>query len=191
MHTHTHKHTHTRMHTHHTHAQTHSPRHVLPLELLSAAAFEPFGQVIEARLGAAPVSINDGFADRYDSAAVVATAQGGGATRVGIYRARRHVLPFQLSGVERHLLGSQLFIPLAAQRFVVVVAVAGPAPQGAQLRAFLVGAGQSVNMAPGTWHHPLLALDDGDFFVVDRRGPGGAQDCEVHLLASAEVWIEG
>lgn len=176
----------------HSHTPINSPRHVLLLQPLSAAAFEPFGQVIEAAPGATPVRINDGFAHRYDSAAAVETAQGGGAARVSIYRTRRRELPLQLSVVERHLLGSQLFMPLAALRFVVVVAAAGPPPLISQLRAFQVGAGQGVNLAPGTWHHPLLALDDGDFFVMDRRAPaGGAQDCEVHLLGPAEVWIEG
>ena len=170
-------------------AQTH--RHALPLEPISAAAFEPFGQVIEAGEGAAPLSINDGFAQRWDSRAVVDTAQGGGATRVSIYRNRPRLLPVQLSALERHLLGSQLFMPLAATTFVVVVARAGPVPAVSALRAFLVTAGRGVNLKPGTWHHPLLALDATDFLVVDRRGPGGVEDCEVHSLASSGVWVEG
>lgn len=170
-------------------ARTH--RHVLPLEPISAAAFEPYGQIVEAGVGAAPVSINDGFAQRFDSSAVVDTAQRSGATRVSIYRNRPRVLPVKLSVVERHLLGSQLFMPLAATRFVVVVAAAGPVPVASDLRAFLVGAGQGVNFKPGTWHHPLLTLDASDFLVVDRRGLGGGEDCEVHALALADVWVEG
>ena len=171
--------------------QTKTHRHVLPLEPISAAAFAPFGQVIEAGGGAAPVSINDGFAQRFDSSAVVDTAQGHGATRVSIYRSRPRVLPIKLSVVERHLLGSQLFMPLAAASFVVVVAVAGPVPVASALRAFLVSAGQGVNLKAGTWHHPLLALDGSDFLVMDRRGPGGVEDCEVQSLALADVWVEG
>lgn len=165
-------------------------RHVLTLHPIAAAAFEPFGQIVEAGLGAAPVSINDGFAQRFDSHAVVDTVQGSGATRVSIYRNRPRVLPVKLSVVERHLLGSQLFMPLAAARFVVVVAVAGPVPAVSDLRAFLVGAGQGVNFKPGTWHHPLLTLDASDFLVVDRRGPGGVEDCEVHSLVACDVWVE-
>ena len=85
--------------------QTKTHRHVLPLEPISAAAFAPFGQVIEAGGGAAPVPINDGFAQRFDGNAVVDTAQGHGATRVSIYRSRLRVLPIKLSVVERQLLG--------------------------------------------------------------------------------------
>ena len=170
--------------------QTKTHRHVLPLEPISAAAFVPFGQIVQAGIGAAPVSINDGFAQRFDSSAVVDTTQGNGATRVSIYRNRPRVLPVKLSAVERHLLGSQLFMPLGAAQFVVVVAVAGPVPAVSALRAFLVGAGQGVNFRPGTWHHPLLTLDASDFLVVDRRGPGGVEDCEVHSLALSDVWVE-
>jgi len=51
--------------------------------------------------------------------------------------------------------------------------------------------GQGVNYARGTWHHPLLALDaGGDFLVIDRGGPGAADDCEVLSLSDAEVWID-
>lgn len=171
--------------------QARTQRHVLPLEPISAAAFLPFGQIIEAGEGAAPVPINDGFAQRFDSSAVVDTAQGSGATRVSIYRNRPRLLPIKLGVMERHFLGSQLFMPLAAAPFVVVVAAAGPAPSVSALRAFLVNAGQGVNLKPGTWHHPLLALDASDFLVVDRRGPGGVEDCEVHSLAASDVWVEG
>lgn len=171
--------------------QTKTHRHILPLAPISAAAFEPFGQIIEAGGSAAPVSINDGFAQRFDSSAVVDTAQGNGAPRVSIYRNRPRVLPIKLSVVERHLLGSQLFMPLGAASFVVVVALAGPVPVTSALHAFLVSAGRGVNLRPGTWHHPLLALDGSDFLVVDRRGTDGVEDCEVHSLALADAWVEG
>lgn len=167
-----------------------TPRHrtTLMLEPLTAAAFEPFGQVVEA--GADPVTINDGFARRFDSSAVVDVARGDGTPRVSLYRARPRLLPLQLSLVERHLLGSQLFMPLSGAQYVVVVAAAGAAPSVESLRAFLVVAGQGVNLSAGTWHHPLLALDAADFFVLDRVGPGGAVDCEVHSLVDAEVWLD-
>ena len=72
--------------------------------------------VIEAALGAAPVRINDGFADRYDSATVVETAQCGGVARVSLYRTRRRELALQFRVAERQLLGRQLFMPLAPAR---------------------------------------------------------------------------
>ncbi len=170
------------------------PRQVLTLQTLTAAAFAPFGQVIDAASAAAPVPINDGFAQRFDSPAQLHTSQQGGAARVSIYRVRARELPLKLSVMERHLLGSQLFMPLAPLNWVLVVAAAGPAPdvsQARQLRAFQAGPGQGVNLAPGTWHHPLLALDAGEFLVLDRLPPGALEDCELLSLATANVWLQG
>ena len=80
--------------------------------------------------------------------------------------------------------------PLAPMRFLVVVALAGPAPRADQLRCFMAAPGQGVNYARGTWHHPLLALDaGGDFLVIDRGGPAAAADCEVLSLVAAGVWV--
>ncbi len=166
------------------------PRQVLTLQALTAAAFAPFGQVVDAASAAAPVPINDGFAQRFDSPAQLHTSQQGGAVRVSIYRVRARELPLKLSVMERHLLGSQLFMPLAPLNWVVVVAAAGPAPGGSQLHAFQAGPGQGVNLAPGTWHHPLLALDAGSFLVLDRQSPGALEDCELLSLAAANIWLQ-
>jgi ureidoglycolate lyase len=167
-----------------------SGRIALRPEPLCAAAFEPFGQVIEAGPGATHYAINDGFAERFHDLARVDTSSGGGKALVSIFRARPRALPLRLGVMERHALGSQLFMPLAPLRFLVVVAAAGPAPRAVQLRCFLAGSGQGVNLARGTWHHPLLALDAGDFLVIDRGGPGAADDCVVQAFGQAEVWVE-
>lgn len=162
-------------------------RHVLRVEPLSAAAFAPFGQVIEAR--GSHQLINDGNAERFHDLAQIDTTADGGRTLVNIFRARPRALPLRLSLVERHQLGSQLFMPLSPQRFLVVVAAAGPAPQADDLRCFVAGEGQGVNLSRGTWHHPLLALGDGgDYLVIDRGS--NADDCDVLALDQTEVWVE-
>ena len=162
-------------------------RHVLRPEPLSAAAFAPFGQVIETR-GPHHI-INDGDAERYHDLAQVDTTADGGRTLVNIFRARPHALPLKLTLVERHQLGSQRFMPLSRQRFLVVVAAAGPAPRAEDLRCFIAGQGQGVNLSRGTWHHPLLALGDGgDYLVIDRGSV--VDDCDVIALDRAEVWVE-
>jgi ureidoglycolate lyase len=170
---------------------------VLRAQPLTQAAFAAFGQVVEAPASAQHQVINDGFALRFNSQAFVDTAQADGQATLSIYRAKAR--PFEdgaqcrglpLSVIERHLLGSQLFMPLSPQTFVVVVARAGPAPDVQALRAFVVAPGQGVNLAPGTWHHPLLALQDGDFLVIERRSPDGQNDCEVRPLTQPEVWLQ-
>jgi ureidoglycolate lyase len=168
-----------------------TPRHVLAVTPLTAASFARFGDVIEVADGAPRKIINAGFAVRVESDARLDTDHGGGHAALSIFRTTARTLPLQLSLVERHRLGSQLFMPLARQRFLVVVAAAGAAPGVQDLHAFSVAPGQGLVLARGTWHHPLLALDDGgDFLVIERGGAGAEGDCEVHDLAAAEVWIE-
>lgn len=166
------------------------PPQFLAAEPLTAAAFRPFGDVIEASAAATRRTINEGYAERFHDLAHIDTAEQGGRTLVNIFRAVPRPLPLTLSLVERHLLGSQAFVPLAPMRFLVVVAMAGPAPRLDQLRCFVAAPGQGVNYARGTWHHPLLALDaGGDFLVIDRGGPGAATDCEEHALVHLHVQV--
>lgn len=168
-------------------------RHVLSVQPLTATAFRPFGQVIEADDRALARVVNDGQARRFDDLADIDTARAGGRPRLAIFRALPHRLPLRLALVERHGLGSQCFMPLAPRRFLVVVAEAGAAPAASALRAFLARPGQGINMKPGTWHHPLLALDDGgDFLVLDRAAADGTDDCEVHRFdgSGATAWVD-
>jgi ureidoglycolate lyase len=169
-----------------------SARNWLPLEPLEAHAFAPFGEVIEAAGAARRWTINEGFAERFDDLARIDTLGQQGRPVLSVFRARPRTLPLQLRLVERHLLGSQAFVPMGSQRFLVVVAAAGPGPLATQLRCFLSAPGQGVNYAAGTWHHPLIALDaGGDFLVIDRRGPGDREDCEERSLLEAQVWVRG
>ena len=167
-----------------------STRVWLPVEPQQASAFAPFGEVIEARDDAQHYSINGGYAERFHDLARLDTGRDGGRPLLSLFRACPRPLPFQLQLVERHQLGSQCFLPLMRQRFLVVVAPPGPAPTPHELSCFMACAGQGVNYAAGTWHHPLIALDDGgDFFVIDRGGAGAAADCEEHSLLEAGVWV--
>jgi ureidoglycolate lyase len=164
-------------------------RHWLTAEPLDAQAFSPFGDVIDIGEAGKHRTINEGFAERFDDLARLDTGRQGGEPVLSIFRARPRALPLQLRLVERHLLGSQAFVPLLPQRFLLIVAAAGPAPSPAQLRCFMARPGQGVNYAAGTWHHPLIALDaGGDFLVIDRGGPLAVEDCEEHSLLDADVW---
>ncbi|MDB5896893.1 MAG: ureidoglycolate hydrolase family protein [Ramlibacter sp.] len=170
-------------------ASPRSSRHWLTAEPLEAHAFSAFGDVIELGQAGKARTINEGFAERFDDPARLDTCRQGGQPVLSLFRARPRALPLQLRLVERHLLGSQAFVPLLPQRFLVVVAPAGPSPVPAQLRCFMARAGQGVNYAAGTWHHPLIALDaGGDFLVIDRGGPLAAADCEERSLLQEDVW---
>lgn len=156
---------------------------------LTAAAFAPYGQVLQVPAdGAGGHPINAGTTWRHELLADAQLTADGGRPVLSISCAQARVLPMALTGMERHALGSQSFIPLgAARRLVLVVARPGPAPQGlADLAAFVSDGRQGVWLAPGTWHHALLALDAGDFLVVERRS--GVVDCD-EVPLQPPVWL--
>ena len=153
----------------------------LAIEALSAERFAPFGDVISADTAARHFPINGGTTERYHDLADL-DAGPDGKLIVSIFRSQPRELPFAVTMLERHPLGSQAFMPLIAQPYLVVVAPAGDAPLPNALRAFLARPGQGINYAPGVWHHPLLALNEiCDFLVIDRSGPGN--NCDEITLA--------
>ena len=168
-----------------------TPRQVLIPEPLSAEAFKPYGDVIEAGDAALRFGVNRGDALRFHDLAKVDVLAADGRPIISIFRALPHALPLRLTMMERHPLGSQAFVPLGPQPYLVVVSLAGPPPEPAQLRCFLAAPGQGINYARGTWHHPLLALQaTSDFLVVDRGGPPLPTNCDEHPLEGPPVWVE-
>ena len=147
------------------------------VEPLTAEAFKAFGDVIEASNSAQRFTINQGFAERFHQLAHVDVTQDGGQPAISIFKAKARPLPLQLSVLEKHPFGSQAFMPLSGDAYLVIVALGGDTPDMTTLKCFSATAQQGVNYAKGTWHHPLLALQDGDFLVVDRAGPSGEVNC--------------
>ena len=142
----------------------------LRVEPLTYESFADFGEVIEASETARHFPINAGNTERYHDLARL-DAGPDGQLIVSIFRGQPRALPFTITMMERHPLGSQAFMPLSGQPYLVVVAPPGAAPSAQDLRCFLAGPGQGVNYAAGTWHHPLLALGAvSDFLVLDRSG---------------------
>lgn len=141
------------------------------IEPLTAAAFAPFGQVIETA-GAHHYPINNGMTERYHDLARVELGGVHPRPLISLFRGRSYDLPLTLTLVERHPLGSQAFYPLSANPWLVIVAEDdGGTP--ARLRAFQPTPGQGVNIAMNTWHGVLTPLErDADFLVVDRGGDG-------------------
>lgn len=152
-------------------------------EPLTADAFAPFGDVIEASDRAEVMPINYGWTTRFNALADVAV--GDGHAILSIFRSKP-LTPPVLKIFERHPLGSQAFMPLNGRPFLVAVAPPGEFDPAA-VRVFRAAPTQGVNYARGTWHHFLLALEaESDFLVVDREGSGENLD-EVEL-AEAD-WI--
>ena len=163
-----------------------SPR-LIP-QPLTAAAFAPYGDVIECSAEHAAPAMNDARFARYDKLAKV-DHDGAAAAIISIAECRTpSELPYAITLLERHPHGSQAFIPLAPCRFVVVVAAAGETPQGSELQAFISDGEQGINYHRGTWHMPLIAFDSGQrFLVVDVDDP--RPNCD-EVTLNTPVWLE-
>ena len=153
----------------------------LIIEPLTKHVFAPFGEVIETE-GSAHFAINNGSTRRYHRQAEVQTAAPDDKAIISIFRAQALPWPLTITMLERHPLGSQAFIPLLGNRFVIVVAPATDEPDPAQIRAFITDGKQGINYSRGVWHHPVLSLEgQDDFLVVDRSGEGN--NCDEYFLA--------
>lgn len=144
---------------------------------LTAAAFAPFGDVLDAtgdfRL------INAGLCQRHHDRA---TLDFGADARAGIsiFQAEPRALPYSFDLIERHPDGSQAFIPMSQHPFLVIVALS---PNHTP-HAFLTNGAQGINLHRGVWHGVLTPLHaPGLFAVVDRIGP--TPNLQEHRYATA------
>ncbi|NDV01885.1 ureidoglycolate lyase [Pseudoroseicyclus tamaricis] len=138
-------------------------------EPLTAEAFAPFGDVLEAA-GPYDKLINEGLCGRWHDRARLDF--GTGRAGISIFRAEPRALPYDCTLLERHPEGSQAFLPLHQAPFLVIVAPDAGGQPGAP-RAFLTAPGQGINLYRGTWHGVLTPLSPpGLFAVVDRIGEG-------------------
>jgi ureidoglycolate lyase len=144
---------------------------------LTKDAFSAFGDVIEASSGAKNFAINDGFTQRYHDLAKVDVNDNDGHTLINIFRSTPLAQPIAIKMMERHPHGSQAFIPMGENPFLIVVAPAGEFDSN-NIEVFLANANQGINYHKGTWHHFCLALgSESDFLVIDRGGAG--DNCDV------------
>ncbi|MGJ7582426.1 ureidoglycolate lyase [Variovorax sp. RHLX14] len=150
---------------------------------LTPETFAPYGTVAgrASAVDGTGRRINAGTTERFDLLDDLRLGTQGGRATLAMFRAQARRFPHEVVEVERHVLGSQTFVPLGTQRFVIVVAPAGAAPTAQSLAAFVTDGRQGIVLAPGTWHHALLAVDGGDFVVVERVGE--CVDCDIASLS--------
>ena len=141
------------------------------LQPLTAKNFAPFGDVLEAT-GAPDKIINAGMCGRFHDLAKLDFTGEDARAGISLFRSRVRTLPYTLVMVERHPLGSQAFMPMSADPFMVIAAPDDGGIPGTPL-AFLTNPGQGVNYHRNIWHGVLTPLVDNALFaVVDRIGAG-------------------
>ena len=133
--------------------------------------FSKFGDMITTA-DIKPIEINEGYAKRFDGIANLDTSKDNGETTISIFSALKRSFPMKIDMMEKHPLGSQAFIPMKQTTFLVLVAPKGSKPDLNKIEAFIIPPEIGVNYNPGTWHFPLIATEDMNFLVVDRKGSG-------------------
>ena len=154
---------------------------------LTKANFAPYGSVIERYSD--NYEINNGYAVRHH--ALAESKLVGGSVGMSIFRAKKRESPIALSVMEYHPLGTQAFVSMESQDYIVVVAKAGVPPQSANdLAVFYAKSNQGVQYDANVWHHPLLTLGrDSDFLVIDRIN-GEGNNCYEIDITDWHVFIE-
>ena len=155
-------------------------------EPLTATAFAPFGDLLDCA-GDPDKLINQGLCGRYHDRASLDFADG--RAGISLFKAELRSLPYMLDLLERHPLGSQAFVPMSHDPFLVIVALDEDGAPGTP-RAFLTQAGQAINFHRNTWHGVLTPLSGtGLFAVIDRIGDG--TNLQEHWLDNPFEVIDG
>ena len=149
--------------------------------------FAKFGDLITTD-DVKPTSINDGYAKRFDGIANLDTSKGNGETVISIFAAIKRTFPMNIDMMEQHPLGSQAFIPMKETTFLSFVAPNSDKPDLDKVEAFIIPPGLGINYKTGTWHFPLIATEDMNFLVVDRKGSG--DNLKIQKLEENQVFLK-
>lgn len=151
---------------------------VLTVYSLDDASFKPFGDVLQSQ-DEPTMIINQGNCARYCNIATLDFSDG--KAGISVFHAKPYTSPLTLSMLERHPDGSQAFIPLSEEPFLVIVAEDQNGTPGVP-KVFLTNGYQGINYHRNIWHGVLTPIKgNGLFAVVDRIG--GGKNLE-------EYWLE-
>ena len=160
---------------------------IIKPKMINKENFKKFGDMITTN-GIKPLEINDGYAKRYDGIATLDAKKDNGESIISIFSALKRSFPMKIDMMEKHPLGSQAFIPMKETTFLAFVAPEGDKPDLDKVEAFIIPKGVGVNYNAGIWHFPLIATEDMDFLVVDRKGKGN--NLVLHDLNKQNITLE-
>jgi ureidoglycolate lyase len=151
--------------------------------VLSPDAYAPFGRVIEGSAAAPEKAANQGSARKFEHLLPLENLRADAKANVSVFRCTPRTVPFEIALLEKHPLSTQMFVPMNAGRYLVVVARGDERPDLATLQVFEATGRQGISYAPGTWHSPLVALDSETDFACVVFEDGTAEDCVEHAVA--------
>ena len=156
-------------------------------KLITKENFLKFGDMITTD-DIKPIDINNGYAKRFDGIANLDTSKDNGKTTICIFSALKRSFPMKIDMMEKHPLGSQAFIPMKETTFLAFVAPEGDKPDLNKMEAFIIPKGVGINYNAGIWHFPLIATENMNFLVVDRKGSG--DNLVLEDLNKEEIFLE-
>ena len=160
---------------------------VIKPKIITKENFKKFGDMITTA-NIKPLEINNGYAKRFDGIANINTSIDDGEATISIFSAIKRIFPMKVDMMEKHPLGSQAFIPMKETTFLAFVAPVGDKPDLSKAEAFIIPKGIGVNYNAGIWHFPLIATEDMNFLVVDRKGEG--ENLILHDLNKENITLD-
>jgi ureidoglycolate hydrolase len=151
------------------------------LEPLTAAAFEPYGDVV-SRPEREPDASAKGWSWWAQAAALPPGARPYAVGYLDLQPAEAVV-----DWAEHHARSVELILPLGGD---CAVYVAGPGAEPREFRAFRLRAGEGVVLDPGVWHGAPLALEGAAAAVVLLPEGTGSEDTVVVRFPDNPIRIE-
>ena len=137
---------------------------------ITKESFGAFGDILDID-GSPDKLINAGFCERYNDRAKLEFTNG--KAGISIFNAKVRKLPYEFDMLERHPDGSQAFVPLSGNPFLIIVAGTNTENKPHEPQAFITEKSQGINIYRNVWHGVLTPLSSpGIFAVVDRIGSG-------------------
>ena len=149
--------------------------------------FSQFGDLISSD-NVDPIDINAGYAKRYNDLANINISKNEGTTIVSIFSALKRNFPMNIDMMEKHPLGSQMFMPMKETTFLCFVAPEGNFPEIKKIQSFIIPPKTGINYKPGIWHFPLISIEDTNFIVVDRKGSG--ENLIIHYFKNDKIILK-
>jgi len=159
---------------------------VLKLQQLEAASFGEFGLVLRRGEGATK-SIRGGTVVLTKTPAAFQHDESAVDLALDFYEVAPEGGSVRLLQAERHVHSSQMFVPMAVDRYLVVVWDDDPR-SGGKPSAFLGGPDDVVVYYPGVWHHGIMALGGQALLASTMWRTRGGSDVEfVDLPSPLEI----
>ena len=126
---------------------------ISPIEI-TAELFKPFGNLLQLK-DTADMLINQDMCERHHNLADI-DFEDGGKTGISLFNAKPRSLPYKLEMMERHPKGSQAFIPMYEQPFLVIVAEDNGGVPDTPV-AFLTQVHMGINFHKNTFYIDYIA----------------------------------